>query len=42
MPILSIEEIAERFPDFRVAFLVAEPLNVRLRGPELAERHRRG
>jgi DNA/RNA-binding domain of Phe-tRNA-synthetase-like protein len=36
MPALSIEDIAERFPDFRVAFLVAEPLNVRLRGPELA------
>jgi DNA/RNA-binding domain of Phe-tRNA-synthetase-like protein len=36
MPTLSIEDIAERFPDFRVAFLIAEPLSVGLRGPELA------
>ena len=28
MPQLSIEELTERFPDFRVAFLFAEPLRI--------------
>ena len=32
----SIEDIAQRFPDFRVAFLIAEPLTVGARGAELA------
>jgi DNA/RNA-binding domain of Phe-tRNA-synthetase-like protein len=34
---LSIEDIVERFPDFRVAFVIAEPLTIGLRGPALAE-----
>jgi DNA/RNA-binding domain of Phe-tRNA-synthetase-like protein len=34
---LSIEELVERFPDFRVAFVVAEPLRVgSARSPELS------
>ena len=37
MPRVSIEDIAERFPDFRVAFVIAEPLSVGPRGPELAK-----
>ncbi len=36
MPDLSIEDIAERFPDFRVAFLIAEPLDAPLRGPAVS------
>ncbi len=37
MPQLSIEDLTERFPDFRVAFIIAEPLTVAPRGPRLAK-----
>src|SRR5271165_2344262 len=37
MPQFSIEDVAERFPDFRVAFLIAEPLTVGPRGLQLAK-----
>jgi DNA/RNA-binding domain of Phe-tRNA-synthetase-like protein len=38
MPLLSIENLAERFPDFRVAFVIAEKLAIPPeRGAELAE-----
>jgi DNA/RNA-binding domain of Phe-tRNA-synthetase-like protein len=37
MPRFSIEDVAERFPDFRVAFLIAEPLSVGPRRPALAK-----
>jgi len=37
MPQLSIEDLTERFPDFRVAFILAEPLTVAPRGLELAK-----
>src|SRR5271165_3898405 len=37
MPELSIEDLTERFPDFRVAFIVAEPLTVAPRGPQLGK-----
>jgi DNA/RNA-binding domain of Phe-tRNA-synthetase-like protein len=37
MPLLSIEDLAERFPKFRVAFVLAEPLCIGPRGPELAK-----
>jgi DNA/RNA-binding domain of Phe-tRNA-synthetase-like protein len=37
MPKLSIETLVERFPDFRVAFVFAAPLDIPpARGPELA------
>ncbi len=37
MPELSIVDLVGRFPDFRVAFVLAEPLAIRpVRGPELA------
>jgi len=37
MPRLSIAELVDRFPDFRVAFVLAEPLAIREgRSPELA------
>jgi hypothetical protein len=35
-PDLSIEEIAERFSDFRVALLIAETLVAPLRGPAVS------
>jgi DNA/RNA-binding domain of Phe-tRNA-synthetase-like protein len=37
MPLLSIEDLVERFPEFRVAFVLAEPLSVGQRGPQLAK-----
>src|ERR1700687_3723818 len=37
MPLLSIEDLIERFPEFRVAFVLAEPLSVAGRGPQLAK-----
>jgi DNA/RNA-binding domain of Phe-tRNA-synthetase-like protein len=37
MPLLSIEDLVERFPEFRVAFVLAEPLSVAQRGPQLAK-----
>ena len=37
MPQLSIEDLTERFPEFRVAFILAEPLTVAPRGPRLGE-----
>jgi DNA/RNA-binding domain of Phe-tRNA-synthetase-like protein len=37
MTLLSIEDLAERFPEFRVAFVLAEPLSVAQRGPQLAK-----
>ena len=38
MPRASIESLADRFPDFRVAFMIAEPLAIApSRGPNLAQ-----
>src|SRR5271166_49773 len=37
MPLLSIEELIERFPDFRVAFIIAAPLSVAPRTPQLSK-----
>src|SRR5271165_4682478 len=37
MPLLSIEELIERFPNFRVAFIIAAPLSVAPRGPQLSK-----
>ncbi len=38
MPLVSIEELTERFPDFRVAFVLAEPLAIApARGTLLAQ-----
>jgi DNA/RNA-binding domain of Phe-tRNA-synthetase-like protein len=38
MPRVSIESLAQRFPDFRVAFILAEPLAIApFRGPLLAQ-----
>jgi DNA/RNA-binding domain of Phe-tRNA-synthetase-like protein len=37
MPHLSIAELSERFQDFRVAFVVAEPLTIRPRSQKLGD-----
>jgi DNA/RNA-binding domain of Phe-tRNA-synthetase-like protein len=37
MPLLSIEDLTDRFPEFRVAFVIAEPLGIGAeRGADLA------
>jgi DNA/RNA-binding domain of Phe-tRNA-synthetase-like protein len=37
VPLLSIEDLAGLFPEFRVAFVHAEPLSAAGRGPQLAK-----